>query len=225
MRNTAMAVTIDIGNPTDVHPTDKLDVGLRLARAARALAYGEAVEYSGPMFRQATPEGGSIRAYFDHAAGLTAKGGAVTGIEIAGRDGNYVAATATIDGTTIVASSPDVPHTRSSPLRLGQQPAVQSVQRRRTARLALHVGEVAQRSERAAKMPQTSEMARLESRAFLTRMINFELQTKNSELWLSHDRRRLDQREHPPNTCFSSPIVIAPLWPGAHCNSPTVASS
>ncbi len=109
MRNTAMAVTIDIGNPTDVHPTDKLDVGLRLARAARALAYGEAVGYSGPMFRQATPEGGSIRAYFDHAAGLTAKGGAVTGMEIAGRDGHYVAATATIDGTTIVASSPDVP--------------------------------------------------------------------------------------------------------------------
>ena len=74
MRNTAMAVTIDIGNPTDVHPTDKLDVGLRLARAARALTYGESVEYSGPMFRQATPEGGSIRAYFDHAQGLMVKG-------------------------------------------------------------------------------------------------------------------------------------------------------
>ena len=57
MRNTAMAVTIDIGNPTDVHPTDKLDVGLRIARAARALSYSENVEYFGPMFRQATPEG------------------------------------------------------------------------------------------------------------------------------------------------------------------------
>jgi sialate O-acetylesterase len=109
MRNTAMAVTIDIGNPTDVHPTDKLDVGLRLARAARSLSYGEAVEYEGPMFREATPEGGSIRAYFDHAEGLMAKGGAPTGFEIAGRDGRYVPATATIDGTTIVASSPEVP--------------------------------------------------------------------------------------------------------------------
>jgi sialate O-acetylesterase len=113
MRNTAMAVTIDIGNPTDVHPTDKLDVGLRLARAARALTYGEAVEYSGPIFREATPEGGSIRAYFDHASGLTAKG-VVTGFEIAGRDGHYVSATATIDGTTTVVSSPDVP----SPVRI-----------------------------------------------------------------------------------------------------------
>jgi sialate O-acetylesterase len=108
MRNTAMVVTIDIGNPTDVHPTDKLDVGLRLTRAARALAYGESVEYFGPTFRQSTPEGGSIRVYLDHARGLMARGGAVTGIEVAGRDGNYSTATATIDGTTILASSPNV---------------------------------------------------------------------------------------------------------------------
>ena len=109
LRNTAMAVTIDIGNPVDVHPTDKLDVGLRLARAARALTYGEAVEYSGPMFRQATPEGASIRVWLDHATGLTAKGGAVTGVEVAGRDGRFLPATAVIDGATLVATSPDVP--------------------------------------------------------------------------------------------------------------------
>ena len=108
LRNTAMAVTIDIGNPTDVHPTDKLDVGLRLARAARALSYGENVEYFGPMFRQATPEGNSIRAWFDHGQGLMAKQGTLTGFEIAGRDGRWLPATATIDGSTVVASSPDV---------------------------------------------------------------------------------------------------------------------
>ena len=108
MKNTAMAVTIDIGNPEDVHPTDKVDLGLRLARAARALSYGENVEYSGPMFRQTTPESGSIRVWFDHAKGLNAKGGAVTGIEVAGRDGKYFPATASIDGNTVVASSPEV---------------------------------------------------------------------------------------------------------------------
>jgi len=109
MRNTAMAVTIDIGNPDDVHPTDKLDVGLRLARAARALTYGETrLEYSGPMFREATPESAFIRVWFDHAQGLNAKGGVLTGFEVAGRDGKYVPATATIDGVTIVASSADV---------------------------------------------------------------------------------------------------------------------
>ena len=109
MRNTAMAVTIDIGNPTDVHPTDKLDVGLRLARAARSLSYGEKVEYFGPMFRQATPEGTAIRVWFDHGNGLAAKGGAVTGVEVAGADGKFWPASATIDGTTLAASSPDVP--------------------------------------------------------------------------------------------------------------------
>jgi sialate O-acetylesterase len=109
MQNTAMIVTIDIGNPDDVHPTDKLDVGLRLARAARALTYGEAVEYSGPAFRQATPEGATIRSWFDHAKGLNAKGGEVTGFEVAGSDGKFVPATAKIEGETIVASSPAVP--------------------------------------------------------------------------------------------------------------------
>ncbi|UWZ82511.1 sialate O-acetylesterase [Occallatibacter riparius] len=110
-RNTAMAVAIDVGNPNDIHPTDKATVGHRLAIAARALNYGEReLEYSGPMFRQATPEGSSIRAWFDHAKGLTAKGGAeVTSVEIAGPDGKYFQAKATIDGETIVASSPDVP--------------------------------------------------------------------------------------------------------------------
>jgi sialate O-acetylesterase len=109
LRNTAMAVTIDIGNPDDVHPTDKLDVGHRLALAARNISYGEAVEYWGPMFRQATPEGQAIRAWFDHAKGLTAKGGEVTGFEVAGIDGKFSAATAKVEGETIVVSSPSVP--------------------------------------------------------------------------------------------------------------------
>jgi len=108
LRNTAMAVTIDIGNPDDVHPTDKLDVGLRLARAARAVSYGEAIEYSGPLYRQATTEGSSIRVWFDHAKGLAAKGGELTGFEVAGRDGQFSPATASIDGATVVVTSPSV---------------------------------------------------------------------------------------------------------------------
>jgi sialate O-acetylesterase len=109
-RNTAMAVTIDIGNPTDVHPTDKVDVGLRLARAARFLTYAEpSVEFSGPMFREATPEGASMRIWMNHAHGLAAKDGPVSGIEVAGKDRKFAPATASIDGETIIASSPDVP--------------------------------------------------------------------------------------------------------------------
>jgi len=105
LRNTGMAVTIDIGNPDNVHPTDKLTVGRRLALAARAVSYGEQLEYSGPMFRQVTPEGGSLRVWFDHAAGLQAKGGALTSFEVAGADGQFVPAQAEIDGATVVLSS------------------------------------------------------------------------------------------------------------------------
>jgi sialate O-acetylesterase len=109
LRNTAMAVTIDIGNPDDVHPKDKVDVGHRLALAARAIAYGEDVSYSGPIFRQATPEGSAIRAWFDHhAKGLVARGGELTGFEVAGADGKFQPATAKIDGNEVVASSPAV---------------------------------------------------------------------------------------------------------------------
>jgi sialate O-acetylesterase len=108
LRNTAMAVTIDIGNPDNVHPTNKLDVGLRLALGARALSYGEAIEYSGPLYRQATPEGAAIRVWFDHAKGLIAKGGELTGFEVAGKDGLFVPAAAIIDGATVVVSSASV---------------------------------------------------------------------------------------------------------------------
>jgi len=108
LRNTAMAVTIDIGNPDNVHPTDKVDVGDRLAQAARAISYGEAVEYQGPVFRQATPEGDSLRVWFDHAKGMNFKNGAATGFEVAASDGKWTPATAKIDGASIVVTSPDV---------------------------------------------------------------------------------------------------------------------
>jgi sialate O-acetylesterase len=109
LRNTSMVVTIDIGNPDNVHPTDKVDVGDRLALAARALTYGEAVSYSGPIFRQATPEGAAIRVWFEamghEAKGLVAKGGELTGFEVAGADGKFMPAAARIDGNTIIVRS------------------------------------------------------------------------------------------------------------------------
>jgi len=112
--NTGMAVTMDVGNPADIHPRDKRTVGARLALAARALAYGESVTCSGPLFRQATAEGPTMRVYFDHAEGLTTRGGVpVVGFEIAGPDGRYVPAQARIEGPTVVVSAPDVQDPRS----------------------------------------------------------------------------------------------------------------
>lgn len=108
MKNTGMAVTIDIGDPDDVHPLNKQDVAKRLALWARAKTYGESIEYSGPLFRQLTREGASLRIWFDHAEGLTAK--ALRGFEVAGDDDRFHAATARIEGATIIADSTDVPH-------------------------------------------------------------------------------------------------------------------
>jgi sialate O-acetylesterase len=109
LRNTGMAVTIDIGNPANVHPTNTQEVGRRLALAARALVYAEAVEFSGPVYRQATGEGGALRVWFTHAEGMQAKGGgAVSGFTVAGKDGNFVPAEARIEGDTVVVSSPQV---------------------------------------------------------------------------------------------------------------------
>jgi sialate O-acetylesterase len=113
LKNTGMAVTIDIGEPDNLHPKNKQDVGLRLALAARAIAYGEKVEWSGPLYRQITQEEHALCVWFDHASGLMAKGAAptaeVTGFEIAGADGKYSAAQARIEGESVVLSSLDVP--------------------------------------------------------------------------------------------------------------------
>ena len=107
--NTAMVVTTDIGDPDNVHPADKQTVGARLALAARALVYDENVEYSGPLYRQVTPEGDAVRVWFDHANyGLVAKGGTLQGFEVAGDDGHFVSATARIDGMTVLVGNPGV---------------------------------------------------------------------------------------------------------------------
>jgi sialate O-acetylesterase len=108
LKNTGMAVTIDIGDAVDIHPKNKKDVGLRLALAARAISYGEKLEWSGPLYRQLTREDHALRVWFDHANGLAAKGGGLVGFEIAGIDGKYVAADARIEGTSVVVSSPTV---------------------------------------------------------------------------------------------------------------------
>ena len=109
LANTGMAVTIDVGDPGNIHPADKQSVGERLALAARAIAYNEKLEFSGPLFRQAGPSGHDLRVWFDHAEGLTAKGAALEGFEIAGSDRKYRPANAKLDGTSVVLNCPDVP--------------------------------------------------------------------------------------------------------------------
>jgi sialate O-acetylesterase len=108
LRHTGVAVINDIGNPTNIHPTNKQDVGRRLAMLAQNGG-------GSPLYRQFTREEGAIRVWFDNA-GPALKirgGGSLTGFEIAGPDGKYVAATARIEGPTVVVSSPEVTNPQS----------------------------------------------------------------------------------------------------------------
>lgn len=108
-KNTAMAVTTDVGNATDIHPTQKEPVGQRLALAARALAYGEKIEYSGPLYQAMQAQGDKIAVSFTHAGGgLVAKDGDLKGFTIAGADGKFMPATAAIKGANIIVSAAGV---------------------------------------------------------------------------------------------------------------------
>ena len=108
-KNTAMIVTIDVGDAKDIHPANKGPVGARLALAARALAYGEKLEYSGPVFAQLQLGGHRAVLGFAHlGGGLVAKDGPLAGFTVAGADGVFHPALAEIAGETVVVSSPDV---------------------------------------------------------------------------------------------------------------------
>jgi sialate O-acetylesterase len=70
--NSGIAITIDIGDPANVHPKNKEPLGDRLTRIALANAYGRKMEYSGPMYASMKVEGAAIRVKFTHAQGLKA---------------------------------------------------------------------------------------------------------------------------------------------------------
>jgi sialate O-acetylesterase len=109
--NTAMAVAVDLGGDgANIHPKNKEDVGRRLALGARAVAYGEKIEHSGPLYESMKIEGTAVRLRFTHAEGLAAKDNApLTGFAIAGADKKFVWADAKVDGNCVVVSSAKVP--------------------------------------------------------------------------------------------------------------------
>lgn len=110
--NTGMCVTTDIATTSNIHPPNKQDVGLRLALWALGTTYGKSdLVYSGPLYESMAVEDGKIRIKFKHAAGglAAASDKPLTHFTIAGEDEKFVAASATIDGETVVVSSPDVP--------------------------------------------------------------------------------------------------------------------
>lgn len=108
---TGMAVTIDIGDALDIHPTNKRDVGHRLAQWTLVNHFGLEGVPCGPRYTGMSIEGNRIRLRFDHVGeGLVSKDGRpLSHFAIAGLDNRFQAARAEIDGCTILVSSPEVP--------------------------------------------------------------------------------------------------------------------
>jgi sialate O-acetylesterase len=110
--NSAMAVAFDYGDPDNVHPTRKEPVGERLALIARALSYGQAIEWSGPIYRRHRVEGSQAVVEFNHTGGglVSNDGQPLRFFEVAGADGTFYPARASIVGDAVWVSSPAVPH-------------------------------------------------------------------------------------------------------------------
>jgi sialate O-acetylesterase len=107
--NTGMAVTTDIGDAKDIHPKNKQDVGRRLATIALEKTYRRMKVGSGPLYRSMKVAGTDIIVSFTQTGtGLAAKGGELSGFEVAGSDQVFHPATAVIKGSTVVVSSPAV---------------------------------------------------------------------------------------------------------------------
>jgi sialate O-acetylesterase len=104
-----MAVITDVGEQKDIHPRKKEPVGARLALAARGIAYGEKIEFSGPVYRSMKVKGDTAVISFDHArGGLESREGALKGFSICGEDKKFVWATAEIQGDKVIVHSPQV---------------------------------------------------------------------------------------------------------------------
>lgn len=108
---TGMAVIHDIGNPKNIHPTNKQDVGKRLSLQALKIAYGQNMLSQGPQFQSMQKEGNkAILTFTDTGTGLIASGkyGYLQGFEIAGADKVFHWAKAEIQNGKVVVWSDEV---------------------------------------------------------------------------------------------------------------------
>ena len=106
-KNCGTAATIDIGNPVDIHPRNKKDVGERLARLALANDYKKQVETQGPRIKSSTVVGSVAYLEYSHAKGLKTKDGeAPKGFMVAGADRKWHSPVAKLENGRVILSSP-----------------------------------------------------------------------------------------------------------------------
>jgi sialate O-acetylesterase len=110
VKNSALAVTIDTGDPDNIHPKDKQVVGERLALCALANEYGEKIPWVGPTFASMTHLPGALKLRFNHTeGGLVVKGDKPGEFSVAGKDCQWHWAEARVEGDSVIVSSPAVP--------------------------------------------------------------------------------------------------------------------
>lgn len=112
---TGMAVTMDIGNLTDIHPKNKQEVGRRLALWALAKDYGKNLVFSGPVYKESRFENGNAILQFDYVgSGLTTNDGeSPNHFTIAGEDKVFHPATVEIVNDQLKVSSEKVPEPKA----------------------------------------------------------------------------------------------------------------
>lgn len=109
LSHTGVVNTIDLGDAKNIHPPDKAPIARRLALLARSDVYDRTFEGGGPMFAGWKGDGNTMVIHFDHAKGLTTTDGKPPkGFMLAGEDKKWHAATARIDGKTVVLTAPGV---------------------------------------------------------------------------------------------------------------------
>lgn len=106
LAQTGQAVITDIGDPKDIHPRNKQDVGKRLALVSLNKDYGKtSTVYSGPTFESMLVNDQKVIVSFRNiGSGLVTKNkyGYVEGFAIAGADNKFVWAKAYIDGNRVI---------------------------------------------------------------------------------------------------------------------------
>ncbi|MBN2165988.1 MAG: hypothetical protein JW717_06910 [Marinilabiliaceae bacterium] len=108
---TGMTVISDlVDNINDIHPKNKLDVGIRLANFALAKTYNKNVgTFQSPQYQSMQIEKNKIRLKFNHVpTGLKTTGKTPVHFLVAGNDGNFVPAKAKIEGKTILVYAKQV---------------------------------------------------------------------------------------------------------------------
>ena len=107
---TYLVTALDTGEEDDVHPQDKKTVGERLAASVLYHVYRCGDLPCGPEFRQAVPENGALRVFFDFAEGMELRGEPGKSFYLAGADRKYHPADeAVISGDSILLRSKRVP--------------------------------------------------------------------------------------------------------------------